>query len=131
MVRGAPGRIRETGQQRRSEACGTCISGECPCRSLHSVVLADSSAAVVVEEPKQENENTVRNANRAQGRKEAAKRRQRISDIEKETTKLEAEQKELEAKFSGSCDEADIKRYGEIAELLTKLYDEYFELNED
>ena len=94
-------------------------------------VQTTSDISVEAEEPKQENENTVRSANRAQGRKEAAKRRQRISDIEKETTKLEAEQKELEAKFSGSCDEADIKRYGEIAELLTKLYDEYFELNED
>ena len=94
-------------------------------------VLAGSSSEAAVEESKQENENTVRNANRAQGRKEAAKRRQRIADIEKETTKLEAEQKELEAKFSGSCDEADIKRYGEIADLLAKLYDEYFELNEE
>lgn len=94
-------------------------------------VLAGSSSEAAVEESKQENENTVRNANRAQGRKEAAKRRQRIADIEKETTKLEAEQKELEAKFSGSCDEADIKRYGEIADLLSKLYDEYFELNEE
>ncbi|MBR4947985.1 MAG: ABC-F family ATP-binding cassette domain-containing protein [Clostridiales bacterium] len=94
-------------------------------------VQTTSETIVEAEEPKQENENTVRNANRAQGRKEAAKRRQRISDIEKETTKLEAEQKELEAKFSGSCDEADIKRYGEIAELLSKLYDEYFELNEE
>ena len=94
-------------------------------------VLADSSAAVVVEEPKQENENTVRNANRAQGRKEAAKRRQRISDIEKETTKLEAEQKELEAKFGGSCSSEDLKRYEENANKLAALYDEYFELNED
>ena len=94
-------------------------------------VLAGSSSEAAVEESKQENENTVRNANRAQGRKEAAKRRQRIADIEKETTKLEAEQKELEAKFSGSCDEADIKRYGAIADLLAKLYDEYFELNEE
>ncbi len=94
-------------------------------------VQTSSDINVEAEEPKQENENTVRNANRAQGRKEAAKRRQRISDIEKETTKLEAEQKELEAKFSGSCDEADIKRYGEIADLLSKLYDEYFELNEE
>ena len=94
-------------------------------------VQTTSDISVEAEETKQENENTVRSANRAQGRKEAAKCRQRISDIEKETTKLEAEQKELEAKFSGSCDEADIKRYGEIAELLTKLYDEYFELNED
>ena len=94
-------------------------------------VQTTSDISVEAEEPKQENENTVRSANRAQGRKEAAKRRQRISDIEKETTKLEAEQKELEAKFSGSCDEADIKRYGEIAELLAKLYDEYFELNEE
>ena len=94
-------------------------------------VLADNAPAAAAEEPKQENENTVRNANRAQGRKEAAKRRQRISDIEKETTKLEAEQKELEAKFGGSCSSEDLKRYEENANKLAALYDEYFELNEE
>ncbi len=93
-------------------------------------VLADASAPVVTEEIKTENENTVRNSNRAQERKESAKRRQRIADIEKETSKLEAEQKELEAKFGGSCSEEDVKRYAEISELLSKLYDEYFELND-
>ena len=95
-------------------------------------VLASSALPeAVVEEPKQENENTVRNANRAQGRKEAAKRRQRIADIEKETSRLEAEQKELEAKFGGSCSSEDLKRYEENANKLSALYDEYFELNED
>ena len=94
-------------------------------------VLSDPTASVAAEEPKQENENTVRNANRAQGRKEAAKRRQRISDIEKETTRLEAEQKELEAKFGGSCSSEDLKRYEENANKLASLYDEYFELNEE
>ena len=90
----------------------------------------DSNEPAVTETPKQENENTVRNVNRAQGRKESAKRRQRISDIEKETTKLEAEQKELEAKFGGSCTSEDLKRYEENAAKLSALYDEYFELNE-
>jgi ATP-binding cassette subfamily F protein 3 len=94
-------------------------------------VLSDPTVSVAAEEPKQENENTVRNANRAQGRKEAAKRRQRISDIEKETTRLEAEQKELEAKFGGSCSSEDLKRYEENANKLASLYDEYFELNEE
>ena len=63
--------------------------------------------------------------------REAAKRRQRISDIEKETTRLEAEQKELEAKFGGSCSSEDLKRYEENANKLASLYDEYFELNEE
>ncbi|MCR4766801.1 MAG: ABC-F family ATP-binding cassette domain-containing protein [Saccharofermentans sp.] len=85
----------------------------------------------VAEETKQENENTVRNVNRAQERKESAKRRQRIADIEKETTKLEAEQKELEAKFGGSCSSEDLKRYEENANELTALYDEYFSLSEE
>ena len=92
---------------------------------------AEPSAPVVEEAPKQENENTVRNANRALGRKESAKRRQRIADIEKETTRLEAEQKELEAKFGGSCSSEDLKRYEDNANKLSALYDEYFELNED
>ena len=92
--------------------------------------LQSDSEVPVAEEAKTENENTVRNSNRAQERKESAKRRQRISDIEKETSKLEAEQKELEAKFGGSCGEEDVKRYAEITELLAKLYDEYFEIND-
>ncbi|MBR3342353.1 MAG: ABC-F family ATP-binding cassette domain-containing protein [Clostridiales bacterium] len=92
--------------------------------------LQSDSEVPVAEEAKTENENTVRNSNRAQERKESAKRRQRISDIEKETSKLEAEQKELEAKFGGSCSEEDVKRYAEITELLAKLYDEYFEIND-
>ena len=92
--------------------------------------IQSDPAVIVAEEEKTENENTVRNVNRAQERKESAKRRQRIADIEKETTRLEAEQKELEAKFGGSCGEEDVKRYAEISELLSKLYDEYFELND-
>ena len=92
--------------------------------------VQNDSSAPATEEPKQENENTFRSSNRALGRKEAAKRRQRISDIEKETTKLEAEQKELEAKFGGSCTSEDLKRYEDNANKLSALYDEYFELNE-
>ena len=87
-------------------------------------VLSDVSVPAAAEEPKQENENTVRSVNRAQERKESAKRRQRIADIE-------AEQKELEAKFGGSCSSEDLKRYEENAERLSSLYDEYFELNDD
>ena len=94
-------------------------------------VLVEVSVPVAVEEPKQENENTVRSVNRAQERKESAKRRQRIADIEKETTRIEAEQKELEAKFGGSCSSEDLKRYEENAARLSSLYDEYFELNDD
>lgn len=94
-------------------------------------VQTASSEPAAVEEPKVENENTARNVNRAQGRKESAKRRQRISDIEKETSRLEAEQKDLEAKFGGSCSSEDLKRYEENANKLAELYDEYFELNEE
>lgn len=94
-------------------------------------VQTENAVTENVSVPVQENENTVRNANRAQERKEAAKRRQRIADIEKETSKLETEQKELEAKFGGSCSSDDLKRYEENANRLTALYDEYFALNED
>ena len=93
-------------------------------------VQTDTSVPVA-EETKQENENTVRSVNRAQERKESAKRRQRIADIEKETSKLEAEQKELEAKFGGSCSSDDLKRYEENANKLSALYDEYFSLSEE
>jgi ATP-binding cassette subfamily F protein 3 len=96
-----------------------------------AVLAGDISPAVPEAETKIENENTVRNANRAQERKESAKRRQRIAEIEKETSRLEAEQKELEAKFGGSCSSEDLKRYEDNANKLAALYDEYFELNED
>ena len=43
----------------------------------------------------------------------------------------EAEQKELEAKFGGSCSSEDLKRYEDNANKLAALYDEYFELNEE
>ena len=95
-----------------------------------AIQTASETVEKTVKEPKQENENTVRNSNRAQDRKESAKKRQRIADIEKETSRLEAEQKELEAKFGGSCSEEDIKRYGDNAKKLEELYEEYFMLNE-
>ena len=95
-----------------------------------AVQNSSSAVEVITDEPKTENENTVRNSNRAQERKESAKKRQRIAEIEKETSRLEAEQKALEAKFGGSCSEDDIKRYGQISERLESLYNEYFLLNE-
>ena len=64
-------------------------------------------------------------------RKASAKRRQRLSDIEKETRALEEEQKQIEARFGIDAGENEYKRYAEISEKLNALYEEYFELGED
>ncbi|MDO4877248.1 MAG: hypothetical protein Q3987_07695, partial [Oscillospiraceae bacterium] len=64
-------------------------------------------------------------------RKASAKRRQRLSDIEKETRALEEEQKQIEARFGVDAGENEYKRYAEISEKLNALYEEYFELGED
>ena len=61
----------------------------------------------------------------------SAKRRQRLSDIEKETRKLEEEQKEIESRFGIDAGEEDYKRYAAISEKLNLLYEEYFELGEE
>ena len=61
----------------------------------------------------------------------SAKRRQRLSDIEKETRALEDEQKEIESRFGTDAGEKDYKRYAEISAKLNSLYEEYFELGEE
>ena len=61
----------------------------------------------------------------------SAKRRQRLSDIEKETRALEDEQKEIESRFGTDAGENDYKRYAEISAKLNLLYEEYFELGEE
>lgn len=61
----------------------------------------------------------------------SAKRRQRLSDIEKQTKALELEQKEIESRFGTEAGEKDYKRYAEISAILNALYDEYFELGEE
>ena len=68
---------------------------------------------------------------RNEDRKASAKRRQRLSDIEKETRALEEEQKEIESRFGNDAGENEYKRYAEIAAKLDSLYEEYFELGEE
>ena len=68
---------------------------------------------------------------RNEDRKASAKRRQRLSDIEKETKSLEEEQKQIEARFGIDAGEEEYKRYAEISAKLNALYEEYFELGEE
>ena len=68
---------------------------------------------------------------RNEDRKASAKRRQRLSDIEKETRALEEEQKQIESRFGTDAGENDYKRYAEISAKLNSLYGEYFELGEE
>ena len=91
-------------------------------KSVRNAVKQPEEQIKVTEKPqKKKNED----------RKASAKRRQRLSDIEKETRALEEEQKQIEARFGVDAGENEYKRYAEISEKLNALYEEYFELGED
>ena len=87
----------------------------------------NSSAAVV----KQETEKPVKKPKQIKSSKEAGQRRARLRDLEKEIASLEDQQKELEAAFGVNAKGDEYKKYGEIAEKLELLYDEYFALSEE
>ena len=91
-------------------------------RSVRNAVKPAEEQQAAVEKPVKK-----KNADRVA----SAKRRQRLSDIEKETRSLEQEQKEIESRFGTDCGENDYKRYAEISEKLNQLYEEYFELGEE
>ncbi|MBP5493280.1 MAG: ATP-binding cassette domain-containing protein [Clostridiales bacterium] len=66
--------------------------------------------------------------NRAQERKEIAKRKERIRYLEKTIAELEEEQKTLEAGFGKDTSAEDYKKYADNAEKLDSMYNEYMEL---
>ena len=80
---------------------------------------------------KQELEKPVKKPKQVKSSKEAGQRRARLRDLEKEIASLEDQQKELEAAFGVNAKGDEYKKYGEIAEKLDLLYDEYFALSED
>jgi len=82
-----------------------------------------------VEAPAEKKEDSPKN--KASLRRENAKRRQRISDIEKLTEQLETRQKELEDLFVSGAGESEYKEYADNDAELKKLYEEYFSLCED
>lgn len=81
-------------------------------------------------EKKQKTANT-KNLNRAQERKNTAKKRERIRVLEKSIPELEEEQKLLEASFGKDTAPEDYTRYAENQEKLTAMYDEYLLLSEE
>ena len=87
----------------------------------------NSVAAVVKQEP----EKPVKKPRQVKSSKEAGQRRARLRDLEKEIASLEDQQKELEAAFGVNAKGDEYKKYGEIAEKLELLYDEYFALSEE
>lgn len=66
--------------------------------------------------------------NRAQERKEVAKRKERIRYLEKTIAELEEEQKALEASFGKDTSAEDYDRYAKNSETLEAMYTEYMEL---
>ncbi len=66
--------------------------------------------------------------NRAQERKEIAKRKERIRYLEKTIAELEEEQKTLEASFGKDTSAEDYDRYAKNSETLDAMYTEYMEL---
>ena len=100
--------------------------------------VAKNTAAVPVKEEKKEEEKVSRETegkkesrNKAADRKEAAKRRARISAIEKEIESLENEQKELEATFTSGAGAEEYNKYAANAEKIESLYTEYMLLTEE
>ena len=69
--------------------------------------------------------------NRAQERKEIAKRKERIRFIEKRTAELEEAQKALEASFGANTPPEDYDTYARNSEELEALYEEYMELESE
>ena len=69
--------------------------------------------------------------NPAQARKELARKRDRLRELEGLISKLEDRQSELEAVFVNGAGEAEYKEYGDNAELLKEYYDEFFILGEE
>ena len=77
------------------------------------------------EKPKKDSSPVV---NRAQERKEIAKRKERMRFLEAQIAEKEARQKELESSFGPSTPPSDYDEYAAIGEELEALYDEYMEL---
>ena len=89
----------------------------------------DMSIAKTAVQPEQEK--TVKKPKQVKSSKEAGQRRAKLRDLEKEIASLEEQQKELEAAFGVNAKGDEYKKYGEIAEKLELLYDEYFALSEE
>ena len=89
----------------------------------------DMSSAKTAVQPEQEK--TVKKPKQVKSSKEAGQRRAKLRDLEKEIASLEEQQKELEAAFGVNAKGDEYKKYGEIAEKLELLYDEYFALSEE
>ena len=68
------------------------------------------------------------NVNKAKGRKEAAKRRDRIRELEKLIEQKEAEQIELEASFTNGAGPQEYKLYADNSALIEEMYEEYANL---
>ncbi|MBO4473986.1 MAG: ATP-binding cassette domain-containing protein [Clostridiales bacterium] len=66
--------------------------------------------------------------NRAQERKEIARRKERIRFLEKTIAELEEEQKTLEASFGKDTSPEDYEKYAQNTEKLDAMYTEYMEL---
>lgn len=81
--------------------------------------------------PDQEEVKPVKKQKTVKSSKEAGNRRAKLRDLEKQIASLEAEQKELEAAFGINAKGDEYRKYGEIAEKLELLYDEYFALLEE
>lgn len=75
--------------------------------------------------------NMIKEDNRAEARKENAKKRTRIKTIEGMIFKLEAEQKELEEGFCEGASKEEYEKYASNASFIEELYEEYYLLSEE
>lgn len=94
-------------------------------------------AAVQTAKPAEEKEKTEKtphssaNVNPAKARKELARKRDRLRELEKLIGTLEDRQSELQDCFIKGAGEEEYNEYGNNAQLLKDYYDEFFELGEE
>ncbi|MBO4687817.1 MAG: ATP-binding cassette domain-containing protein [Clostridiales bacterium] len=83
-----------------------------------------------IEKERHEEEKAARTptVNRAQERKEIARKKERIRFLEKAIAELEEEQKTLEASFGKDTSPEDYEKYAQNTEKLDAMYTEYMEL---
>ena len=93
--------------------------------------MAKKKEEVVVVETKESTSRDNSGVNPAKARKEQAKKRARMRELEDLISDLEDRQSELEKMFTEGAGEDEYKEYGDNAAKLKDYYDEFFELGEE
>ena len=78
-----------------------------------------------------EKKDSYKNKNRAQERRDTARKKDRLRTLEKEIARMEAEQKEAEASFGKDTTAEEYDHYAQEQKKLAEYYDEFLLLDEE